>query len=472
MAETSLMGMPLELLVHIIATYLPTKDLGALRLTSKYLEKALFDTFAKEFFTKKQFMLSTPSLDVLVRISKHAALAPFVKHVIVGLDQYGPSPSYHIWQTVAQVESYRNGWADQCTLSSSGRDREMLAEAFRNLPNLDTIGIRDYCADGRVRDDNRWRSYGAPTVQQQTGVGFNTSSSDYATKVFPMLLQALADANKHIPSIEVILRTHGTGLGDFAFFVPSADTKLVPVLDGLQQLLLTLSSGESRGFFLHNLTGPSLNGLGPARSFSVPTLLEAFLLQTSSLRHLRLNFQRHQSENTEYILERLSMANNPLPKLERLDFGMMETTPDLLLQVISKFSTSLRHIGLWKVDLFPSVLPRWKDAEGRFNPWPRLLKDLLKLPNLALTGIILGCLTHYRNISYPPVKVNWANGKVSQERSGDMQVFLPPLVDDLRVQWPRASAPDPDEDEEMEEDDDDDGEDDDDDDDEIYYLHY
>jgi len=49
--------MPLELLVHIIATYLPTKDLGALRLTSKYLETALFDTFAKEFFTKKQCTL-------------------------------------------------------------------------------------------------------------------------------------------------------------------------------------------------------------------------------------------------------------------------------------------------------------------------------------------------------------------------------------------------------------------------------
>jgi hypothetical protein len=56
MTEASLVGMPLELLVHIIATYLPTKDLGSLRLTSKYVETALFDTFAKEFFAKKQCM--------------------------------------------------------------------------------------------------------------------------------------------------------------------------------------------------------------------------------------------------------------------------------------------------------------------------------------------------------------------------------------------------------------------------------
>jgi hypothetical protein len=70
MANASLVGMPLELLVHIIATYLPTKDLGALRLTSRYFETALFDTFAREFFTKKQCMsrrnltLSQLSIDI------------------------------------------------------------------------------------------------------------------------------------------------------------------------------------------------------------------------------------------------------------------------------------------------------------------------------------------------------------------------------------------------------------------------
>src|SRR4051794_21640063 len=56
MASSALCRLPIELLVHIIATYLSTKDLGSLRLTSRYLETALFDTFAKEFFTKKQFM--------------------------------------------------------------------------------------------------------------------------------------------------------------------------------------------------------------------------------------------------------------------------------------------------------------------------------------------------------------------------------------------------------------------------------
>ena len=190
-------------------------------------------------------MLSTTSLNALIGISKHAAFAPFVKHVIIGLDQYQATPHgrFHTWTSIAQTEAFRDGWADQFALTSSGRDREMLAEAFRNLPNLTTIGIRDYNAQGRTRDEDRWRSYGSPTVARQTGIALRGASSEYASRVFTLLLQALADANKPIPTIEVILRSHGTGLSDFAFFLP-AQTNLKPLLNGLQQLLLTLSFTE------------------------------------------------------------------------------------------------------------------------------------------------------------------------------------------------------------------------------------
>jgi hypothetical protein len=133
MADPTLTGMPIELLVHLIATYLPTEDLGALRLTSKYFETALFDAFAKEFFTKKQFMLTTPSLTALVEISKHAALSKVVKHVIIGLEQYQPN---------FQGPINKEGVADQMWLLHTGRHCVMLADAFRNLSGLQTIGIR------------------------------------------------------------------------------------------------------------------------------------------------------------------------------------------------------------------------------------------------------------------------------------------------------------------------------------------
>jgi hypothetical protein len=51
---TSLLGMPLELLVQI-STYVTTPDLSALRLTCKRLERSLWEWFADEFFAKKQF---------------------------------------------------------------------------------------------------------------------------------------------------------------------------------------------------------------------------------------------------------------------------------------------------------------------------------------------------------------------------------------------------------------------------------
>jgi hypothetical protein len=189
-------------------------------------------------------MLSTPSLDVLISISKHAALAPFVRHVIIGLDHYTLPSAFHSWTNTAQFDAYRRGWADQYTLMSTGRDREMLAEAFQNLPNLETIGIRDFSAEGRIRESDRWRSYGAPTVYQETGIHLAGTSSDYASRVYTMMLQALSDTMRIVPSVEVILRMPNTGLSDFAFFVPAADMKLQPVLNGLRTLLLTLNLGQ------------------------------------------------------------------------------------------------------------------------------------------------------------------------------------------------------------------------------------
>jgi len=60
----SLLTIPLELLVAV-SSFLPTPDLGALRLTCKQVEKSLFEWFAEEFFTKKQceYLQCTASCD-------------------------------------------------------------------------------------------------------------------------------------------------------------------------------------------------------------------------------------------------------------------------------------------------------------------------------------------------------------------------------------------------------------------------
>jgi hypothetical protein len=57
----SLHRMPGEIKV-CIASFLTTEELGALRLTSKHIERQLRHTFTSEFFRKKQFMLTTFSM--------------------------------------------------------------------------------------------------------------------------------------------------------------------------------------------------------------------------------------------------------------------------------------------------------------------------------------------------------------------------------------------------------------------------
>ncbi|KAF2636247.1 hypothetical protein P280DRAFT_553044 [Massarina eburnea CBS 473.64] len=432
MAAPTLAGMPLELLVHIIATYLSTKDLGALRLSSKYFETALFNTFAKEFFTKKQFMLTTPSLEVLIAISKHAALSKFVKHVIIGIETYD-HPTAHI-PSAAAFWAYRHGWADQTNLFNTGRDRLMLAQAFRNLPNLTTLGIRDYDATGRVRDDNnRWRSYGAPTAERETGIRFTRPSTEIASRAYQVLLQALADAEKTIPAIEVILRMR-TGLNDHAFFVP-LDEKLNSALNGLQQLLLTLDLKSLDVPFL--IVGPKH---GPEKSH----FLQSFLLRTPALSHLRLNFQIHDKKGPSRVIEHLCTTNNILPNLERLDFGMMTIDPGLLLQILTKFPI-LRHISLWKITVGSiDSASHWRDSEGCFNPWPVILR-CLSGKNPQVRGVMVGCL-EVKDYSAPAYRttanITFANNKASQEYLGDMSAWLTKAIDDLTVQWPAPPADD------------------------------
>ena len=51
-------------------------------------------------------------------------------------------------------------YVDHMTLLNTGHDVEMLAEAFSNLVNLETIGMRDFNSRSRRRDhpNVEWKS--------------------------------------------------------------------------------------------------------------------------------------------------------------------------------------------------------------------------------------------------------------------------------------------------------------------------
>lgn len=78
MATTAhLLRLPPELMLRI-SLYSTTLELGNFRLSCKQVETNLFESFAREFFTKRQFMIERVSLEALVGIANHKTLAPYL----------------------------------------------------------------------------------------------------------------------------------------------------------------------------------------------------------------------------------------------------------------------------------------------------------------------------------------------------------------------------------------------------------
>jgi hypothetical protein len=89
----SLLSLPLELIIYI-SSFIATPDLASLRLTCKQTEKSLYEWFVEEFFAKKQFMLTQPSLQTLVDISKHVSLSKRLKHVIIATNVFDDTANH------------------------------------------------------------------------------------------------------------------------------------------------------------------------------------------------------------------------------------------------------------------------------------------------------------------------------------------------------------------------------------------
>lgn len=172
-----LLSIPLEVLLSITSN-LPTPDYCSLRSTCKHVEAQLHNAFSREFFTKRQFMISEFSLQSFIDISK-SRYSTCLTHVIIGTERI-PTPNLHRWATPDSDAPNRrvHGYTDYCkqpshptnilallnpllvSLIHSGHDVEMLVEAFSNLPNLENVGLRDFYSRTRHRDypRNEWRS--------------------------------------------------------------------------------------------------------------------------------------------------------------------------------------------------------------------------------------------------------------------------------------------------------------------------
>jgi hypothetical protein len=445
-AGCTLARCPIEIILRI-SSFLSTPSLGAFRRTCRLFEKDLFRSFAHEFFTKKQFMLTEESLNALLEISRHSTLSVQLEHLIIGLDRYDPAYRGRL-ADAQRATAYRIATAKQFNFLATGRAPLVLSEALKNLSRLKTIDIRDFNNAKRLRDgpDAQWTSYGATTARNEMGVRLpmqHYPREDYASTVFAIVLAAIANAGVTPPNLEVLLRSKGWGLHDICFLIPDhLNGSINATLQNLKRLHLDvdLNAGQM----------PGAGMVGNDVVCKPGYLLRRFLSKTDNITWLRLNFQMSNHSNADAFLQWL--GSQPLAadavtlsSLQRLDLGSVEVSSKTLVRLIAKFGPTLRGLNLWRMSIQDS-----NGNDDRTNIWQNIFKRLLTATPW-LTSILVGDISHAKVGSGLSFGVCFRESAVAnagqippipdrkREFSGSvesMATFLEKMAADTVVLWP------------------------------------
>lgn len=453
--QSGLLTIALEVLLQI-TSYLTTPEYGNMRLVCRHLDAFLLKSFAHEFFTKKAFMLTEFSLQALVDIST-SCFAPSLKYLIINVERPSPPSSHNHHNNAADItpdivrDITREYYCSHKGLVSSGQDVELITEALRNLPNLETFGLRDFPSSGRYRDggDEFWHPYGASTFQQQTGLQLSrprypafsghrySEDEEYISHLFLTSLRALKNAKMtNCPTrFEVILRHNN--LPDLAFSIPRCvEPDILPVLQDLKVLFLDLG----RSTF-----PPRVVKKGATTEDFPGLLLAVFLSKLQSLIHLRLNFRDCSHNATTPFFKWLAQSSldtsqdstpptssqgasvgnelqsrvpqlpqaPSLPLLEELNIGMVTVSPVSLLNILGRYRSSLRRICLHKVILQHSASA--SQAANGGNLWASFLRQTAR-PGTKLTAIELSELKQHHN--HDAIRVEFRDPSNMKLRTG------------------------------------------------------
>lgn len=441
---------PLEVLLRI-TYFLKTPDLGSFRLSCRAIEQALHTSFTNEFFTRKQFMMTQDSLQALIDISK-SRFSPHLRKVHFGLERW--PQGIHLLTDTEQNMRFCEHRASQFVMLSTGYHRDMMAEAFRHLKNLEDVVLRDFNSSRRSRDGpyQQWTSYGSTMAFRETGVAVVrhnqaawAGAENFSNNVFAAIIFAIGQAGARPKGIEVMSR-HRQQLGDIAFHIPSyMEASVVPVLEGLEKLHLDVDL-EWRGAI------SSSNGLLQFSTISHP-MLSKFLLRTKNLKHLRINSRDPTSDGHNALCAWLGLTSKTLgtrsdmpltftgstpkfPHLEELNIGMMTVDDIRLLDLITKFAPSLKRLVLWKVMIQRPLPVGHVGAPPKINFWSKFLDKLREIPGLDLHHIKLGNVSQMWTSRMHQSIVSFSQlGSTTEYTGPDWKHFVGETISGLQVHY-------------------------------------
>lgn len=456
----SLLSLPLELLLHV-SSFLDTPDCGPLRLSCKQVENALFLTFARDNFTKRQHMLTESSLQALLDIST-SRLGPFVKSLFIGTDLYSSDGLKHITHLHAHPNLHRGSAgavrrskfvaqsSSQEALLNSGYDMELLTAALGNL-NLDLIGVCDSYYSVRFPGNPVLApSYGATAIYCDTCIPSRHKSgiehAHFSSKCANKLL--FAAAKSKIAPKRLQFRFSQDGLIDFAFNIPKfLEKDVTRLLSGLDELKLDLYGNiavdTTRRAILHE----------DDPSEEIYTYhLRRFLAHTSNVRHLRLNCPVS-DDHHDHFLEWLAappptsppqytcspdLAPPPpvaFPRLRQLDLGTLTVTDDELLAIVTKFKRTLKNLSLQKVLLVDDTDEVYNRQNPPPNKWASFLEKLCRSGVRLDSIFIKGAEQQNTGVIVATVSFTANKSNVAKHQGPDTMKAIRKFADDAELHF-------------------------------------
>lgn len=428
---SAILDLPTEIITSILQ-YLDDRDIFAVRESNAHIERASFSFFAKRFFRKKGYLITSESLDVLKSVAAHDELRNYVQHVWFNPDCFTfatpeyvgdpeddgddraddndlpntivPEPAPDLSDVnLERYKGYRDCLIDHHSILYTDRLEIEMTTALRTLPNLKAIGMR------RSEDHSPWgwRQLRDATGHDPrdlgpipTGPMRNLSGP---THLFVALIRALATS-------EVKLQRLYTDAVEIDNILPRTlpDDALAKACNSILYIELNATKGWLAQTRIpatrakhRSLDNPALYGEGLTRLLNATPHLREVGLQIFPDRkqsHLIPPLPRQPEswrQSYQYLTLQHLASHASFDHLRRVKLEKFTTCSSHLITILAPSAPNLSSLKLRDIRLLPnsgkpSPNPQHQGEQDR--PWQPFFAFLSSCHNL--TYLLLNHLTH------------------------------------------------------------------------------